>query len=480
MNAKTTGTRGIEGAISQLDVISPLNGAVLKRVEIADASAVNETVEKAAVAFKSWAATPIRERVQTLFSFKGKVEQNMDELAEIISSENGKTQSEARDEIKRGLEVVEFATSIPYLGLDSTLEVSRGVRCQSELGPLGVTLGITPFNFPAMVPMWMFPISIACGNSFILKPSEQTPLAALKLAELFSDAGLPDGVFNVLNGARDTARMLIESEAVRAVGFVGSTPAARSIYALAGEQGKRALALGGAKNHITLMPDADPEIAAANIVASAMGCAGQRCMAASVLILVGDCQKTLEKVVELAGEIEVGKDMGAVISAAAKERISGYIDLAESEGARILADGRKQNASLSEGGFFVGPTIIDGVARDSACVNEEIFGPVLSVLRVESLDEALAIENASPYGNAASIYTNSGAAAERYSAEANAGMVGINIGVPVPRDPFPFGGWNASRFGVGDMTGAEGIRFWTQTKKITSKWTSSAARNWMS
>ena len=479
MSAETTEVLPVEDC-SRLDVISPLDGSVLKSVDVADSNAVDETVQQAAVAFDSWAATPIRDRVQVLSTFKRKVEEDLPQLSEIISKENGKTQSEASDEVKRGLEIVDFAISIPHLGLDNILEVSRGVRCQSEHAPLGVTLGITPFNFPAMVPMWMFPISIACGNSFVLKPSEQTPLAALRLAEYFADAGLPEGVFNVVNGGRDTARRLIENEAVKAVGFVGSTPAARSIYALAGNSGKRALALGGAKNHITLMPDADPEIAATNIVASAMGCAGQRCMAASVLILVGDCQEILDKIVALTGQIELGRDMGAVISSAAKERISGYIDSAESEGARILVDGREISASLPTSGSYVGPTIIDGIGQGSACVSDEIFGPVLSILRVDSLDEALTIENASPYGNAASIYTRSGAAAEHYSAQSNAGMIGVNIGVPVPRDPFPFGGWNASRFGVGDMTGAEGIRFWTQIKKITSKWSSNAARNWMS
>ncbi len=480
MNTETIEKAAIEASSNTLDVTSPLDGSTLAQIEIASAKTIEETVEKSAIAFKSWAVAPIRERVQILFSFKAKVEENIEALAAIISKENGKTQNEARDEIKRGLEIVEFATAIPHLGLETTLEVSRGVRCKTELAPLGVTVGITPFNFPAMVPMWMFPISLACGNTFILKPSEQTPLAALKMAELFQEAGLPDGVFSVVNGDRHTAQALIENETVKAVGFVGSTPVARSIYSLAGQHGKRALALGGAKNHITLMPDADPEIAASNIVASAMGCAGQRCMAASVLLMVGDCKDTLNEVVDLSKMIKLGSDLGAVISPVAKQRITGYIDKAEAEGASILADGRDIDSTLSENGNWVGPTIIDGVSKDSACSREEIFGPVLSVIHVDSLDEALAIENASPFGNAASIYTTNGATAEIYSSQANAGMVGINIGVPVPRDPFPFGGWNTSRFGVGDMTGAEGVRFWSQTKKITSKWTSKAAHSWMS
>ena len=480
MNTKTDESISSAKVDSKLDIISPLDGTVLSQIEIGRAASVKIAVEKAEHAFKTWALTPIRERAQFLARFKEKVEQNMGEMAQLISQENGKTTGEAGDEIKRGLEVVEFATSIPNLPIDSTLEVSRGVRCQSEHSPLGVTLGITPFNFPAMVPMWMFPISMVCGNSFVLKPSEQTPLAAMRIAELFHDSGLPEDVFSVVNGDRETARLLIESNPVKAIGFVGSTPAASAIYALAGQKGKRALALGGAKNHITLMEDADPEIATANIVASAMGCAGQRCMAASVLILVGDCSALLDEIVKLASKIEVGKDLGAVISATAKTRITGYIAQAELEGGQVLLDGRTVSSAGNSEGFWIGPTIIDGVKTDSACIKDEIFGPVLSVLQVDSLDEALAIENASPFGNAASIYTQSGATAERYAAEANAGMVGVNIGVPVPRDPFPFGGWNASRFGGGDMTGVEGIRFWTQTKKITSKWSTQAARSWMS
>lgn len=465
---------------STFDVTNPQDGSTLRTIEIPTPATIEATVTKAHHAFQSWAVTPIRERVQILLKFKTKLEQDMDGLATLISSENGKTVSEARDEIKRGIEVIEFASSIPHLSLDSTFEVSRGVRCKSEHAPLGVSLGITPFNFPAMVPMWMFPISLACGNSFVLKPSEQTPLAALRMAELFADSGLPDGVFSVVNGDRETARALIENPLVKAVGFVGSTPAAQSIYALAGVHGKRALALGGAKNHITLMEDADPAIAASNIVASSMGCAGQRCMAASVLILVGDCAKTVSEITSLTSAIKVGQDIGAVISPTAKARINGYIDSAESEGAQVLVDGRQLPPSLDANGNWVGPTILHGVSIASSCVQDEIFGPVLSIVQVDTLEEALALENASPFGNAASIYTNNGATAERYSAQANSGMVGINIGVPVPRDPFPFGGWNASRFGIGDMTGADGVRFWTQTKKITSKWSTNAARSWMS
>lgn len=466
--------------VSSFEVTNPQDGTVLRTVRVADAQSIASTVKQAHSAFQSWAVTPIRERVQILLKFKSLLEQDMMGLAALISSENGKTVSEACDEIKRGIEVIEFASSIPHLSLDSTFEVSRGVRCKSEHAPLGVTVGITPFNFPAMVPMWMFPISLVCGNSFILKPSEQTPLAAIRMAELFASAGLPDGVFSVINGDRETARALIESPLVKAVGFVGSTPAAQSIYALAGAHGKRALALGGAKNHITLMADADPEIATANIVASAMGCAGQRCMAASVLILVGDCAQVVSGIVAQSAAIKVGQDIGAVISAKAKARITGYIDSAESEGAQVLVDGRQIAPGLSDQGNWVGPTILHHVSPQSSCVTDEIFGPVLSIVQVDTLDEALALENASPFGNAASIYTTNGATAERYASKANAGMVGINIGVPVPRDPFPFGGWNTSRFGVGDMTGAEGVRFWTQTKKITSKWSSNVPRSWMS
>lgn len=480
MNSETIAVTSSETATDSIDVISPIDGSILESIRKANTAEIETAVQKAEDAFKEWALTPVRDRVNPLLALKANIEERLEELATIISQENGKTVGEAGDEIRRGLEVIEFAASIPHLPLESNLEVSRGVRCKTEHTPIGVTLGITPFNFPAMVPMWMFPISIACGNSFILKPSEQTPLAANKIAEFFAEAGLPEGVFSVINGDRETARQLIEHDSVKAVGFVGSTPAAKSIYALAGQHGKRALALGGAKNHITLMADADPEIAAGNIVASAMGCAGQRCMAASVLIQVGNCRPIMEKVLEIAQAITPGKDLGAVISAAARDRIMGYIDEAESQGANILLDGRDPGNAVPESGSWVGPTIIGDLPSRSRCLSDEIFGPVLSTVQVDSLDEALAIENASPFGNAASIYTTNGDTAERYSSEANAGMVGVNIGVPVPRDPFPFGGWNASRFGVGDMTGTEGIRFWTQTKKITSKWSSKAARSWMS
>jgi malonate-semialdehyde dehydrogenase (acetylating) / methylmalonate-semialdehyde dehydrogenase len=331
-----------------------------------------------------------------------------------------------------------------------------------------------------MVPMWMFPIAIGVGNTFILKPSEQVPLTANVLAELLLQAGLPQGVFNVVHGSRSTVEQLVEHPDVKAVSFVGSTAVAKQVYQRGTLAGKRVLALGGAKNHLVVMPDADPELTAKNVVASAVGCAGQRCMAASVLILVGKSESIYEKIKEEARSLQPGRDIGSVISPQAKERIEGYITVAEKAGAQVVVDGRHARVAGKEKGSYVGPTLIDGLSKESPCVQDEIFGPVLSVLRVDTLEEALAIENANPYGNAAAIYTSNGGTARFFSDRASAGMIGVNIGVPVPREPFSFGGWNDSRFGTGDITGEDGVRFWTNLKKITTKWTASAARNWMS
>jgi malonate-semialdehyde dehydrogenase (acetylating)/methylmalonate-semialdehyde dehydrogenase len=431
-------------------------------------------------AFSQWSVLGVKERVQVLFRFKGLLEENIDGLAELIHRENGKTVAEGRAEVEKGIEVLEFATALPQIFEQEKLEVSSGVDCEARRYPLGVVLSITPFNFPAMVPLWTIPIAIGCGNAFILKPSEQVPLTAVRLGELFSAAGLPAGVFNVVHGARSTTEMLLDHPGIAAVSFVGSTPVAQSVYQRATALGKRVLALGGAKNHLVVVPDADPEITAKNVVASAMGCAGQRCMAASVLILVGDTGDILDRIVAEVKKIRVGVDLGAIISNSARQRIEGYIARAEQRGHRLLTDGRHQVIPGKESGWYVGPTLIEGVTPSDECACDEIFGPVLAIIKVATLDEALAIENRSPYGNAAAIYTTSGGVARYFSERANAGMVGINIGVPVPREPFSFGGWNQSRFGVGDITGMDGVRFWTKVKKITSKWSASAAQNWMS
>ena len=424
---------------------------------------------------------PVKERVQPLYHFKALVETNLSRLALSVSRENGKTPDEAAAGIQRGLEVVEYACALPALVGGELLEVSSGVDCYTRRYPLGVVAGITPFNFPAMVPMWMFPMAIACGNTFVLKPSEQVPRTPLLLAELLHEAGLPDGVFNVVQGDRETVEAILDHPMVKAGGFVGSTAVAKQVFLRGVATGKRMLTLGGAKNHVVIMPDADPALVAKNLTASATGCAGQRCMAASVALGVGDCGAIVAAVAEEMRKVRAGYEMGAIISGRARERIVGYIGNAEREGAVLVVDGRNPEVPCEkERGYYVGSTLIDRLSPDSACAREEIFGPVLSVLRVSSLEEALAIENRSPYGNAASIYTASGAAARYFEQHASAGMIGVNIGVPVPRDPFSFGGWNDSKFGHGDLTGRDGISFWTQTKKTTVKWAASGGRSWMS
>ena len=464
----------------QRALISPIDGAALGTLTAATATEVARAVEVAATAFTTWGRMPVKERVQPLFRFKELAERHIAELARIVTAENGKTLAESEAGIRKGLEVVEYATSMPQLIGGEVLEVSGGVDCLTRRHPLGVVTGITPFNFPAMVPLWMIPLAIACGNTFILKPSDQVPLTPVRLAELLHEAGLPAGVFNVVQGGRATVEALLDHPQVEAAAFVGSTPVARAVHQRASANGKRVLALGGAKNHLVVLPDADPEATAKNIAASAFGCAGQRCMAASVLILVGDCRRVLDGVVEIARTARIGTDIGAIINQQARTRIIGYIDRAAGNGAKLLADGRTATAPGKANGCYVGPTVIDGVAPGHECVRDEIFGPVLSVLRVDTLDQAIALENASPYGNAAALFTSSGAAAAHFEQHVRAGMVGINIGVPVPREPFAFGGWNDSRFGIGDITGRDAIGFWTKTRKVTRKWTASAARNWMS
>ena len=467
-------------ATRTIAVTSPIDGSSLGTITSADANAVDDAVKKAAAAFETWGRTPIKERVQPLFRFKQLVEANIRELSKCVTAENGKTVAESEAGIRKGLEVVEYACSMPATARGGLLEVSRGVDCFSRRYSLGVVAGITPFNFPAMVPLWMFPMAIAAGNTFLLKPSEQVPFTADRMGELLAEAGLPDGVFNVVQGDRETVEALLDHDGVAAAAFVGSTKIAKLVYEHGTANGKRMLALGGAKNHLVVVPDADPEITAKNVVSSAVGCAGQRCMAASVLITVGDCSAVMSAIEAEMRKVVPGENLGAIISAAAKERIEGYITRAEAAGAKITVDGRGAQVAGKKGGFYVGPTIIDGVDIGHECACDEIFGPVLTVLHVDTLDEALAIENANLFGNAASVYTSTGATARYFEERASAGMIGVNIGVPVPREPFGFGGWNVSRFGVGDITGEDGVAFWTKTKKITQKWTASAASNWMS
>jgi len=472
--------RAQAGSGPRRPVLSPLDGSPFGELADATPDELNQAVRSASDAFSIWSRVPVKERVQPLFRFKQLVETHLSELASLVSRESGKTEEEAAAGIQRGLEVVEFACSLPALMSGGLLEVSAGVDCYSRRQPVGVCAGITPFNFPAMVPMWMFPMAIACGNTFLLKPSDLVPASPIRLAELLCEAGLPDGVFNVVQGGRGTVESVLDHPGIQAAAFVGSTPVARSVFLRGSTNGKRVLALGGAKNHVVLMPDADPSLVARNLTASATGCAGQRCMAASVVLGVGSVDGLLEALAAEMRSVRAGSSMGSIITARSRDRIRGFIDRAEQDGATLVVDGRSAEVRGREGGFYVNPTLIDRLDPNSECLRDEIFGPVLSVLRVSSLDEALSIEGRSPYGNAASIFTSSGGAARHFEQNARAGMIGINIGVPVPRDPFGFGGWNDSKFGVGDITGPDSIHFWTRSRKVTAKWSASAARGWMS
>lgn len=475
-----SGSRQLPSGAGSIELTSPLDGSVIGQVVATSSAELDVIVASAAQAGARWAATSVKDRVQVLFKFKHLVEQNLTELGELVARENGKLPAEGRAGLEKGVEVVEFACCLPQLITGELLEVSNGVDCYTRRLPLGVVAGITPFNFPGMVPMWMFPIALACGNSFILKPSEQVPLTSLRLAELLTAAGLPAGVFQVVQGDRTTVEAILDHPGISAAAFVGSTPVAKLVYERGIRAGKRMLTLGGAKNHLVVVPDADVEVTARNVVSSFTGCAGQRCMAASVLLAVGDCQPIIDSIVRIAATVRPGCEMGAIISAKARDRILSYVDFAEKEGATVLLDGRKASVPGKEGGYYVGPTVILHHDAKSKCLSDEIFGPVISVLKVGTLDEAIAIENANPYGNAAAIYTTSGAVARTFEKRASAGMIGINIGVPVPREPFAFGGWNDSKFGAGDITGQDGISFWTKTKKVTAKWSANASKNWMS
>src|SRR3954462_9102525 len=470
----------VDGERSFLEVHNPSDGSVISRVPLSTQKDVDAAVASAAKEFPAWSAMPIKERVQVFYRYKALLEKNIDELAALVSEENGKITSEARAEVLKSAELCEFACSLPQIAPGEVLEVSRGVECRIERYPVGVVAAITPFNFPNMVPNWSIPNAIALGNCMILKPSELVPLSAGRIAELLREAGLPDGVFQVVHGGKDVVEAICDHPGIAGVSFVGSTKIAKVVYRRATSNLKRCLALGGAKNHLIVMPDADVEMASSNIVASMTGCAGQRCMAASVMIAVSQTDHVIERMITAASRMRLGVDVGPVISAEAKARIIRYIDEAEAAGAKVLLDGRNVVVPGREGGFFVGPTIIDHVRPDMKIAQEEVFGPVLAIVRAPDLDAAMKVENASPYGNAAAVYTESGAVARHVMEKASAGMIGVNVGVPVPREPFSFGGWNESRFGVGDITGRGSIEFWTQSKKITTKWNRNAGTNWMS
>lgn len=463
-----------------LDVVSPLDGSLLSRVPMSTATDLDAAVQAATIAQAAWAKTPIKVRVQVFFKYKTLLERYIDELSDLVHLENGKTLTEARAEVEKSIELTEFACSLPQLVQGEILEVSAGVECRTERFPVGVVASIVPFNFPSMVPNWTIPNALTLGNAMIIKPSEKVPLSTMRLAALLKEAGLPDGVFNIVHGDRDIVEAICDHPGIKAVSFVGSTKVAKLVYQRATSNLKRCLALGGAKNHLIVLPDANVAMTAGNVAASMSGCAGQRCMAASAMVGVGHVQHIIDALCDEAKKIVPGQNLGAVISAEAKARIERYITEAEQQGAKILVDGRQAVVAGKEGGFYVGPTVIDYVKPDMAVAREEIFGPVISIMRAATLEDALAIENGNPYGNAASVFTESGGAARKVMERASAGMIGVNIGVPVPREPFSFGGWNESKFGVGDITGKSSIEFWTEIKKITTKWESAARVNWMS
>jgi malonate-semialdehyde dehydrogenase (acetylating)/methylmalonate-semialdehyde dehydrogenase len=461
------------------DVVSPVDGAALSRVPLSAAAEVGRAVAAAEQAFPAWAALTLRQRAEVFYRYRALLEQHADELAALVHEENGKLPAEGRAEITRAIEVTEFACSLPQMVTGEALEVSRGVECRVDRLPLGVVASITPFNFPAMVPHWTIPIALALGNTMVFKPSEKVPLTAQRTAELLTEAGLPPGVFNVVHGDRRASEALCDHPRVRAITFVGSTAAAKAVYIRATSHLKRALALGGAKNHLIVLPDAIPEQTAANVVASMAGCAGQRCMAAASMVAVGPVEAIIERVCQEARRLVPGETLGPVISAEARRRIEGYITEAERSGAKVLVDGRGVVVPGRERGSYVGPTVLDYVRPEMRIAQEEVFGPVLAILRANDIDEAIAIENASPYGNAAAVYTQSGGLARLVAGRASAGMIGVNIGVPVPLEPFGFGGWNDSRFGVCDITGRSAIEFWTQAKKVTTRWNPEIRQGWM-
>lgn len=462
----------------RIDVINPRHGKAMSTVPMCGAEEVDAAVAAARGALAAWRDLPVRERAQVFYSLRELMHQNLEELTWLVSHENGKTYDESKAEVLKGIECVEYGCSLPNLAAGDQLDVSRGVNCQIVYEPLGIVAGVTPFNFPNMVPLWMLPQALVGGNAFILKPSEQVPLSVVRLAELLTEAGLPPGIFNVVNGGKDVVEALCDHPEIKALAFVGSTPVAKLVYGRAAQSGKRALCLGGAKNHLIVVPDADLELTADNVVASFTGCAGQRCMAASVMVAVGEVDHIIDAIAERAGKIEVGKDLGAITSEAAQKRIVGYIDDAEKSGVKVRVDGR--NKAGDAGGYWVGPTVLDGVDASMPAWSDEIFGPVLSIVRVKNIGEAIELENKSPYGNASSVYTTSGDIARHVMGKVSAGMCGVNVGVPVPREPFGFGGWNDSKFGQGNITGWDGYRFWTAVRKVTTKWALQKDQNWMS
>jgi len=461
-----------------LPVEDPSKGEVISEVVLSNEEDFKNVIESSKKAFEKWKEITPLKRSRILFKYKEILEKNIEHLAKIVSVEHGKTLDDAKGSVLRGIEVVEFACGIPHLLKgEFSQNVGSSIDSWSIRQPIGVSAGITPFNFPAMVPMWMYPISIACGNTFILKPSEKDPSCSIKLAELFSESGLPDGVFNVINGDRDTVNRIIESSDINSISFVGSTPVAKYIYEKSAQYGKRVQALGGAKNHLVVMPDANIDQAVDGIIGAGYGSAGERCMAISVVIAVGDVAEELnEKIINKAQTLKVApwtdssSEMGPVISKEHKLKIESYIDEGVKEGAELLLDGRNCKIQGYENGYFVGPTLFDKVGKDMKLYQEEIFGPVLCVIRVNDYDQALKLVNDHKFGNGTSIYTSDGEISRHFTTKCKIGMVGVNVPIPVPMAFHSFGGWKQSLFGDHAMHGEEGIRFYTKLKTVTSRW----------
>ncbi len=462
------------------DVYNPATGASERRVPLATTGEVDAVVAAAKAAWPAWAKTPPLRRARILDRFKALLIENADRIAELISAEHGKTHDDALGEVTRGLEVVEFAVGIPHLLKGEVTEnVGTNVDSHSLRQPLGVVAGITPFNFPCMVPMWMFPVALACGNCFVLKPSERDPSAPLFIAELLTRAGVPDGVFNVVNGDKEAVDALLDNPDVKAVSFVGSTPIARYIYSRGTANGKRVQALGGAKNHAIIMPDADIDMAVGALMGAAYGSAGERCMAISVAVPVGEetANRLIEKLVPQIEALKIGpatdraSEMGPLVTAQHLAKVKGYVDAGEKEGAKVVVDGRSFKAPQGyENGYFIGGTLLDDVTPDMTVWKEEIFGPVLSVVRAKNYRDAVDLVGRHEYGNGVAVFTRDGDSARAFAHDIEVGMVGVNVPIPVPMAFHSFGGWKASLFGDHHMHGPEGVRFYTRLKTITTRW----------
>ena len=467
-----------------LDVTNPATGETIAQTPLSDVAEVTSAVEAAAAAYPEWRRTPPEDRIQPLFKLKQLLEDHIDELGRIITQENGKTLAEGKGELRRAIENVEVACGIPMMMQGYNLEdVARGIDETMIRQPLGVVAAITPFNFPGMIPFWFLPYAIACGNTFILKPSERVPLTMRRAFELIEQTGLPKGVVNLVNGGKDAVNALLDHPKVRAISFVGSTPVARHVYARAGANGKRAQCQGGAKNHVIVLPDADMAMATQIISDSAFGCAGQRCLAVSVAVTVGEAQKTFrDAITDAAANLRVGNgldegvQMGPVITPQSRSRVESLIATGAKQGAKLLLDGRNAKIPKYDAGNFVKPTILDNLPATSELADTEIFGPVLSLIHANDMDEALAFLERSPYGNQASLFTSSGAAARRFRYEAPAGNIGINIGVAAPMAYFPFSGWKDSFFGIMHGQGRDAVEFYTEKKVVVERWAKEHSR----